>query len=80
VAVSAATAGAVLASRRPRHPVGWLLLAWRGELLAVVDQTMQPTRASLWLRPRGPASPTDGTAAHQLLSRSERDPVRTFLA
>ena len=24
-----------------------------GELLAVVDQTMQPTRASLWLR-RGP--------------------------
>jgi hypothetical protein len=34
--VSAATAGAVLASRRPRHPVGWLLLvlglslAWGG--------------------------------------------------
>jgi hypothetical protein len=27
-AVSAATAGAVLASRRPRHPVGWLLLAF----------------------------------------------------
>jgi hypothetical protein len=26
-AVSATTAGAVLASRRPRHPVGWLLLA-----------------------------------------------------
>ena len=25
--VSAATVGAVLASRRPRHPVGWLLLA-----------------------------------------------------
>jgi hypothetical protein len=24
-----------------------------GEVLAVVDQTMQPTRASLWLRPRG---------------------------
>ena len=23
----------------------------RGEPLAVVDQTMQPTRASLWLRP-----------------------------
>jgi hypothetical protein len=27
-----------------------------GELLAVVDQTMQPTRASLWLRPQGPSS------------------------
>ena len=26
-AVSAATVGVVLASRRPRHPVGWLLLA-----------------------------------------------------
>jgi hypothetical protein len=25
-----------------------------GELLAVVDQTMQPTRTALWLRPRGP--------------------------
>jgi hypothetical protein len=29
--------------------------ALHGELLAVVDQTMQPTRASLWLRP--PATP-----------------------
>jgi len=27
--------------------------ALEAELLAVVDQTMQPTRASLWLRPRG---------------------------
>jgi hypothetical protein len=26
------------------------------ELLAVVDQTMQPTQASLWLRPPGSAS------------------------
>jgi MFS family permease len=25
-----------------------------GELMAVVDQTMQPTRSSLWLRPRAP--------------------------
>jgi hypothetical protein len=25
-----------------------------GELLAVADQTMQPTQASLWLRPQGP--------------------------
>jgi len=29
--------------------------ALHGELLAVVDQTMQPTQASLWLRP--PATP-----------------------
>jgi hypothetical protein len=33
--VSAATVGAVLASRRPRHPVGWLLLALG--LLLVAD-------------------------------------------
>ncbi|HSO54593.1 MAG TPA: hypothetical protein VL330_18085 [Actinomycetes bacterium] len=26
------------------------------ELLAVVDQTMQPTRTSLWLRPQAPSS------------------------
>jgi hypothetical protein len=30
------------------------LRALHGELLAVVDQTMQPTRASLWLRPPRP--------------------------
>jgi uncharacterized membrane protein YfcA len=36
-----------------------------GELLAVVDQTMQPTRASLWLRPQAAATAIDATAAHQ---------------
>jgi hypothetical protein len=30
--------------------------ALHGELLAVVDQTIQPTRASLWLRPQEPSS------------------------
>ena len=33
-----------------------------GELLTVVDQTMQPTRASLWLRPQRPSS-SGGRAA-----------------
>jgi hypothetical protein len=37
-AVSAATAGAVLAGRRPAHPVGWLLLAF-----ALVPQALTST-------------------------------------
>jgi hypothetical protein len=39
-----------------------------GELLAVVNQTVRPTRASLWPRPQGAAGATDGTA-HRFLSR-----------
>jgi hypothetical protein len=30
------------------------------ELLSVIDQTMQPTRASLWLRPPVPSTTADG--------------------
>jgi len=35
-------------------------------LLLVVDQTMQPTQASLWLRPQGRSSAIGGTVTHQL--------------
>jgi hypothetical protein len=38
------------------------LITLTGELLATVDQTMQPTQASLWLRPQGAATATAGTA------------------
>jgi hypothetical protein len=64
---------------RRRHDAGQLITAFSvrlrdqvdldtlsAELLAVVDQTMQPTRASLWLHPRGLSSATDGTAAPQI--------------
>jgi hypothetical protein len=61
---------------RRRHDAGQLIAAFRarlrdqvdlatltGELLAVVDQTMQPTRASLWLRPQGAATTNQQPAA-----------------
>jgi hypothetical protein len=35
------------------------------ELLAVVDQTMQPTQASLWLRPQAPSGTAGVTVAQQ---------------
>ena len=35
--------------------------ALHGELLGVVDQTMQPTKASLWLRPLIQRLPRTGT-------------------
>src|SRR5215218_2688631 len=56
--VSAATVGAVLASRRPRHPVGWLLLALG---LALAWGGVPPAYAAygLLVRPGAlPAAPT----------------------
>jgi hypothetical protein len=49
-AVSAATVGAVLASRRPRHPVGWLLLGL-GLSLTVHGVTYVYVRYGLLARP-----------------------------
>ena len=41
------------------------LEALTGELLAVVEQTMQPTQASLWLRPQPPAGAAAASVARQ---------------
>jgi hypothetical protein len=49
-AVSAATVGAVLASRRPAHPVGWLLLAL-GLTASLSNLTYSYTRYGLVVRP-----------------------------
>jgi len=49
-AVSAVTVGAVLAARRPRHPVGWLL-AGLGLSLTVQNLTFSYTRYGLIARP-----------------------------
>jgi hypothetical protein len=50
-AVSAATAGAVLAGRRPRHPVGWLLLAFALVPQALSGAAEGYARYALLVRP-----------------------------
>ena len=49
-AVSAATVGVLLASRRPRHPVGWLLLGL-GLLVALEGVALGYVRYGLVARP-----------------------------
>jgi hypothetical protein len=51
------------------------------ELLGVVEQTMQPASASLWLRPSASASPDQrGTGASRAASQAAASPfVRTGL-
>jgi hypothetical protein len=49
-ALSAITVGAVLATRRPRHPVGWLMLAM-GLSIAAHEVTYSYTRYGLVVRP-----------------------------
>ena len=58
--VSATTVGAVLASRRPRHPVGWLLLAF-GLSLSVGG--VVPAYAAYGLLARPGALPAAGAVA-----------------
>jgi hypothetical protein len=43
--------------------------ALTAELLAVVDSTIQPTRAWLWLRPQGPSTAASEAVARQLPGR-----------
>jgi hypothetical protein len=50
-------------SGRLREQVGLDTLT--AELLAVVEQTMQPTQASLWLRPQPPSGAAEGIVARQ---------------
>ncbi|HEX8135906.1 MAG TPA: hypothetical protein VF880_21050 [Actinomycetes bacterium] len=61
-------------SARLREEVDLDALA--GELLAVVEQTMQPTRASLWLRPWGAAAGRAGDGAATTAAPSRPTPTR----
>jgi hypothetical protein len=45
------------------------------ELLGVVDQTMRPTQASLWLRPHEPSAQPAGPRPLQFTGKDDRKPV-----
>ena len=47
--------------------------ALRAELLAVVDQTMQPTQASLWLRPPATIRPSPNRSASEPVLAGQGD-------
>lgn len=77
--VSAATVGAVLASRRPRHPVGWLLLGLGLSVSASgVADGYAPYRRS---RPRTSAIPARPVHGQPVLERLEHTlhPVSSYL-
>jgi two-component system NarL family sensor kinase len=63
--VAAATVGAVLAGRRPRHPVGWLLLAL-GLSLAAAGVATGYASYGLLARPGGLPAATWAAAYHNL--------------
>ena len=48
IVLATADVGRLLANRRPQHAIE--LDTLRYELLAVIDETMAPARASMWLR------------------------------
>jgi hypothetical protein len=68
-ALTAGVVGAVLASRRPRHPVGWLLLAM-GVTMAVSAATVGYIPYGLVVRPGRSPRPTSSPASTRSRSRS----------
>jgi hypothetical protein len=50
------------------------------ELQSVVEQTMQPTRASLWLRPSGPAFGQPSSGASRTASQPTAAPPSVHTA
>jgi hypothetical protein len=49
-----------------------------GELLAVVEETMQPTQSSLWLRPSDSAASNQRMRAHPVRMGGQRRPARRY--